>query len=130
MNKVIVFYGSKRDFDSRLEKDEVVSSFTTFMAIIRDYNAKLRPMNTRYQEEVSVKKYIDVLVVRAEEFGSVLDHVIHNFISIITCYNDIDTLYLHNPPHAIVAAIEVQSEAEIEVDKTEYCQIYFTILKR
>lgn len=123
MNKVIVFYGSKRDFDSRLEKDEVVSSFTTFMAIIRDYNAKLRPMNTRYQEEVSVKKNIDVLVVRAEEFGSVLDHVIHNFISIITCYNDIDTLYLHNPPHAIVAAIEAQSEAEIEVDKTEYCQI-------
>ncbi len=62
-------------------KDDVVSSFTTFMAIIRDYNAKLRPMNTRYQEEVSVKKHIDVLVVRAEEFGSVLDHVIHNFIT-------------------------------------------------
>ncbi len=123
MRKVIVFYGSKRDFDNRLEEDGVVGSFTAFMSIIRDYNAKLRPQNSRYQEENEPKKYIETLVVKADEFSSVLDHVIHNFISIITCYNDIDTLYLHNPPHAIVASIEAQGEAEIERDYTHYNEI-------
>lgn len=120
MNSVIVFYGSTKDFEKKLETDGVVGSFTTFMAIIRDYNAKLRPQNGRDQEENGPKRHIDVLVVKADEFSSVLDHVIHNFISIITCYNDIDTLYLHNPPYAIVAAIEAQGEVEIERDYTKY----------
>ncbi len=123
MNKVVVFYGSNRDFDDRLEADGVVGSFTTFMAIIRDYNAKLRPQNSRYQEENEPKKHIDTLVVKADEFSSVLDHVIHNFISIITCYNEIDTLYLHNPPYAIVASIEAQGEVDIERDYTTYQKI-------
>lgn len=123
MNRVIVFYGSNRDFEDRLETDGVVGSFTTFMAIIRDYNAKLRPQNSRYQEENEPRKHIDTLVVKADEFSSVLDHVIHNFVSIITCYNEIDTLYLHNPPYAIVASIKAQGEVEIESDYTIYQKI-------
>jgi len=123
MNKVIAFYGSNRDFEGRLEADNVVGSFTTFMAIIRDYNAKLRPQNSRFPEENEPKRHIETLVVKADEFSSVLDHVIHNFLSIITCYNDIDTLYLHNPPHAIVASIEAQGEVKIEKDYTVYQEI-------
>ena len=123
MNKVIVFYGSNRDFEGRLETDNVIGSFTTFMAIIRDYNAKLRPQNSRFQEENEPKRHIETLVVKADEFSSVLDHVIHNFLSIITCYNDIDTLYLHNPPYAIVASIEAQGEVKIEKNYTVYQEI-------
>ena len=84
IDEVIVFTGSKRDFNSLLqeridtENDEVVS----FMELIQHYNARIHPTESGVKE-IFLKNKIgaNCLVCKADDFGSVLEHTLLNFTS-------------------------------------------------
>ena len=110
VNRVVIFTGSKRDFDAYLEKDiSNTEDITRFMEVIQNYNFRLRPSNTAQGDnEPALGNYIENCVVRAEDYASVLEHVISNFITILTLNHDIGTLYIQNPPKRVIQTLKAE----------------------
>lgn len=122
VNRVVIFTGSKRDFDAYLEKDiSNTEDITRFMEVIQNYNFRLRPSNTAQGDnEPALGNYIENCVVRAEDYASVLEHVISNFITILTLNHDIGTLYIQNPPKRVIQTLKAEFGDAIEFEGTEY----------
>ena len=77
-NKIYIFIGSKKDFESFLdEKIAADEDITYFMDLIKDYNANLRQQHAYLHGIIDVKN----LIVHADDYASVFEHVIQNFIS-------------------------------------------------
>lgn len=125
-NKIYIFIGSKRDFESFLDKkiaegDEV----TYFMDLIKDYNANLRQQHAYLHGTIEVKN----LIVHADDYASVFEHVIQNFISIVTTNHDVDTTFLHNPPKRVIESLQSSYADKIEYEYTKYRNVDRDILK-
>lgn len=124
-NKIIIFYGSKRDFET-LISNEISDGEKTmpFMELIQHYNARLRP-NESGVKETALRQHIqmDNCVVRADDYGSVLEHVLSNFVTIVTLNHDIGTLFLHNPPKRVKDSLCTIYNDEIEYYTTKYVPI-------
>lgn len=126
IDKVIVFTGSKRDFNLLLEEridtdnDEVVS----FMELIQHYNARLHPTESGVKE-IFLKRKIgaNCLVCKSDDFASVLEHTLSNFTNIISLNYDVEKLFIHNPPKKVLE--NLQSEFG---DEIEYCESNYTKL--
>lgn len=102
-DRIIIFYGSKRDYeamvDSEISEDEVT---IPFMDLIQHYNARLRPNESGVRESALSRTIkVDNCIVRADDYGSVLEHVLSNFVTIVTLNHDIGTLFVHNPPRRV-----------------------------
>lgn len=125
VNYVVVFYGSKKDFenilDDRIRDDE---DSIPFMELIQHYNARLRP-NESGVREFALSNKIDVAncIVRAEDYGSVLEHVLSNFVNIVTLNHDIETLYVHNPPKRVIRSLKSFYGDSIEYLYSDYVEI-------
>lgn len=122
VDKVVVFTGSKRDFDLYLEHEiDNIDEITRFMEVIQNYNFRLRPSNSAHGDnEPDLGNYIENCVVRAEDYASVLEHVITNFITILTLNHDIGTLYVQNPPKRVLQILKSEFRDSIIFKKTEY----------
>lgn len=124
-DKVVIFTGSKRDFDAFLdgqigEYEETIP----FMELIQHYNARLRPNESGVGEEaLSTKIRVDNCVVRSDDYGSVLPHVLSNFTSIVTLNHDIGTLYVQNPPRRVIESLRAGYGDEIEYYESEYPEL-------
>lgn len=108
IDNIVIFYGSKKDFDviinERIAEDE---DTIPFMELIQHYNARLRPNESGVRENALSKIIkVDNCIVRAEDYGSVLEHVIANFTNIVTLNHDIGTLFVHNPPKRVRNSLE------------------------
>ena len=86
IDNVIVFIGSKKDFNKLLEEridrenDEVV----TFIELIQHYNARIHPTESGVKEIFLKKKLgANCVVCKADDFGSVLEHTLSNFTQIV-----------------------------------------------
>ena len=109
IDEVIVFTGSKRDFNSLLQEridtgnDEVVS----FMELIQHYNARIHPTESGVKE-IFLKNKIgaNCLVCKADDFGSVLEHTLLNFTNIISLNYDVEKLFVHNPPKKVLENLQ------------------------
>lgn len=124
-NKVVIFTGSKKDFDkflqSRIDEDEET---IPFMELIQHYNARLRPNESGVGEDALFSKIaVDNCVVRADDFGSVLPHVLSNFSNIVTLNHEIGTLYVHNPPRRVLESLKSYYGNEIEYYESQYPEI-------
>lgn len=124
-NKIYIFIGSKKDFEcflySKINPDE---DRTYFMEVIKDYNANLRQQHAYMHGTINVKN----LIVHADDYASVFEHVIQNFISIITTNHDVDTTFLHNPPKRVIDALMVFYSDNIEYQYTKYKDIDKAVL--
>lgn len=124
-DKVVIFTGSKRDFDIFLdsqigEYEETIP----FMELIQHYNARLRPNDSGVGEEaLSTKIRVDNCVVRSDDYGSVLPHVLSNFTTIVTLNHDIGTLYVQNPPRRVIESLRAGYGDEIEYHESEYPEL-------
>ena len=100
IDKVVVFTGSKKDFEIFLEKQIPEDSETIpFMELIQHYNARLRPNESGVRENaLRANIEVDNCVVRADDYGSVMPHVLSNFANIVNLNYDMGTLYIQNPP--------------------------------
>lgn len=124
-DKVIVFTGSKRDFDVFLKSQ--ISEYEEaipFMELIQHYNARLRPNESGVGEEaLSTKIKVENCIVRADDYGSVLPHVLSNFTTIVTLNHDIGTLYVQNPPRRVIESLRAGYGDEIEYHESKYPEL-------
>lgn len=128
---IIIFSGSRKDYerflDDRLQEDEVT---IPFMELIQHYNARLRPNESGVKESALYTNInVDNCVVRADDYGSVLEHVLSNFVNVVTLNHDIGTLYLHNPPRRVRESLLSAYGDEIEYIHSEYPNITREVLK-
>lgn len=124
IDNIVIFNGSKKDFDvlinERIDEDE---DTIPFMELIQHYNARLRPNESGVKESALSKIItVDNCIVRAEDYGSVLEHVIANFSNIVTLNHDIGTLFVHNPPKRVRASLESYDD-NIEYLSSDYVDV-------
>lgn len=129
---IIIFSGSRKDYerflDDRLHEGEVT---IPFMELIQHYNARLRPNESGVKESALYTNInVDNCVVRADDYGSVLEHVLSNFVNVVTLNHDIGTLYLHNPPRRVRESLQSVYGDEIEYVHSEYPNITREVLKK
>lgn len=129
--RIIIFYGSKKDFESMIvaEIDENENTIP-FMELIQHYNARLRPNESGVREGALYRNIeVDNCIVRSDDYGSVLSHVLSNFVTIVTLNHDIGTLYVHNPPRRVKASLQSAYSDTIEYRGSKYPKVNRDILK-
>lgn len=121
-NRIIIFYGSKKDFEKLVSEETSESEITIpFMELIQHYNARLRPNESGVRESALNQNIeVDNCIVRADDYGSVLEHVLSNFVTIVTLNHDIGTLFVHNPPRKVRDSLRSGYGDEIEYRESEY----------
>jgi ATPases with chaperone activity, ATP-binding subunit len=131
INEITIFYGSKKDFEKYLVKEIDPNENTIpFMELIQHYNARLRPNESGVGEDALYENIdVDNCIVRADDYGSVLAHVISNFINIVGLNHDINRLYVHNPPRRVKESIESYSLATINYQNSKYPELSQETLK-
>ena len=124
IKKIVIFNGSKRDF-KKVIKERIPKEDNTipFMDLIQHYNARLRPNESGVGENALSRKIeVDNCIVRAEDYGSVLEHVLSNFVGIIALNHDVGTLYVQNPPKRVRKSLESYLD-NIEYLSSDYMEI-------
>lgn len=124
IKKIVIFNGSKRDFE-KVIKERISKEDNTipFMDLIQHYNARLRPNESGVGENALSRKIeVDNCIVRAEDYGSVLEHVLSNFAGIIALNHDVGTLYVQNPPKRVRKSLESYLD-NIEYLSSDYMEI-------
>lgn len=131
VDRIKAFIGSKRDFENFLKENISDDEETIpFMELIQHYNARLRPNESGVSENALFRKnVVDNCVVRADDYGSVLSHVLANFTTIITLNYDIGTLYIQNPPRRVLDSIISECNGDIEFFYSEYKTLSRSALK-
>ena len=121
-NRIIIFYGSKKDFEILVASEiREFENTIPFMELIQHYNARLRPNESGVREAALSKNIeVDNCIVRADDYGSVLEHVLSNFVTIVTLNHDIGTLFVHNPPRKVKESLETVYSEEIEYRYSDY----------
>ena len=131
INSIVVFYGSSRDFDEILQ-NEVTSleDAITLIEVIQHYNARIRPSEAAVKEsDLARKLTAEVCIVRTDDYGSILDHAIANFVTIITRNYDIGTLYVQNPPKRVFRSLYSAYPERIDIRNSKYITITREVLK-
>ena len=124
INNIVIFNGSRKDFEKLIE-DRIDKNDETipFMDLIQHYNARLRPNESGVRENALSKKIeVDNCIVRAEDYGSVLEHVLSNFVGIITLNHNVGTLYVQNPPKRVKNSLETYFD-DIEYLSSKYMEL-------
>ena len=131
IDRIVVFYGSKKDFESFLsESIHDTENTIPFMELIQHYNARLRPNESGVKESALYRNIdVDNCVVRSDDYGSVLEHVIANFANIVTLNHDVGTLYIQNPPKRVLQSLTSTCPELIEFKGSEYRKVDRTVLK-
>lgn len=131
INNVTVFTGSKKDFDLFLKKNIDDTDITIpFLELIQHYNARLRPNESGVgEDELYDHLSVTNCVVRADDYSSVLEHVLLNFTNVIILNYDIENLYLHNPPRRVLQSIARDPRLNVKFEQTEYKCISIDLLK-
>ncbi len=121
-DRIVIFYGSKKDFEELVSRETNEEQVTIpFMELIQHYNARLRPNESGVRESaLSHNIEVDNCIVRADDYGSVLEHVLSNFVNIVTLNHDIGTLFVHNPPRKVRDSLRSGYGDEIEYFSTQY----------
>lgn len=121
-DRIVIFYGSKKDFEELIARETNEDQVTIpFMELIQHYNARLRPNESGVRESaLSHNIDVDNCVVRADDYGSVLEHVLSNFVNVVTLNHDIGTLFVHNPPRRVRDSLRSTYGDEIEYLVTQY----------
>lgn len=130
-DNIVIYIGSKRGFAEMLEatidKDQET---IPFMELIQHYNARLRPNESGVRESaLNNMIQVDNCVVRADDYASVLEHVLSNFVNIVTLNHNIGTLYLHNPPKRVRDSLASAYGENIQYVAAEYPNITRSVLK-
>lgn len=101
-----------------------------FMELIQHYNARIRPNESGVRESALNRTIkVDNCIVRADDYGSVLEHVLSNFVNVVTLNHDIGTLYIHNPPRRVEDSLFSAYGENIEYRSSEYLKISRDTLK-
>lgn len=130
-NKIVLFKGSGKDFEKLLSKSIGENETSVeFLEAIRTYNKRVRASDYAVPDlDLDEAQHVDNCIVRADDFGSVVGHVISNFANIVTQSYDFDTLYVQNPPRQAEASLRTAFPDSIEVRTSNYKRIRKSSLK-
>ena len=131
IDRIVIFRGSKKDFE-KLLKNEIGSSTgtVTFMELIQYYNKRIRQNDTASGDDwIAGKRNIKNCIVRADDYASVLEHAISNFVNVITLNSDIENLFIHNPPRRVVQSLNSEYSDIMEFKSSKYETINRSKLK-
>ena len=131
IDKIIIFYGSRRDFENVVEQEtESFEEVIPFMELIQHYNARLRPNDSGVGEDGLYHRIeVEACVVRADDYASVLEHVLSNFSNIVNVNHDIEVLLVQNPPKRVRLSLETYYD-NIQYLYSEYPIVNRNMLKR
>lgn len=131
VEKIVIFNGSKKDFEELItQKTDESENTIPFMELMQHYNARLRPSESGVKESaLNFNINVDNCVVKADDYGSVLEHVLPNFANIISLNYNIDTLFVHNPPRKVMESLRSTYEDNIEYLGTDYPELSRVRLK-
>lgn len=125
-NSVVVFFGPRFEFDRIVHEgtqgDKVVASY---LDSIRVYNARIKSSDLTTRDlKLKAPDHVDSCVVHADDFGSVLSHVLPSFASILEETYDIDKLYVQNPPKRAYDSLFAAHDPDaIKVIRYEYGRV-------
>ncbi len=124
--KIYICIGSKKDFEDFIdEKIPTGEEIFYFLELIKDYNANLRQQYAYMHGEIDVKN----LIVHADDYASVYEHVIQNFVAIVTTNHNVDTTFLHNPPQRVIDSLKMKYSDVIEYHLSDYKKLDKAVLK-
>lgn len=131
VDRIIIFYGSRRDFEEIVEQEtEDFEEVIPFMELIQHYNARLRPNESGVGEDGLYHRIdVEACVVRADDYASVLEHVLSNFSNIVSLNHDIELLLIQNPPKRVRASLEAYYD-NIEYKSSKYPVVDREMLKK
>lgn len=124
--KVFIFFGPRKEFDELLKNHISDDEITVgYLDSIRRYNAKVRASDIATREPKDIApEYVDNCIVYADDFGSVLSHVIPSFATILDETFEIGTLFVQNPPkRAYKSLLAFHDEQAVETTFYEYPQL-------
>ena len=91
------------------------------MELIQHYNSRIRPNEAGVKEDqLSKKIQYAFCICRADDYSSVLFHVLSNFVNIVCLNHDLEVLYVHNPPRKVLESLESYYGDDIQVEMSEY----------
>ena len=130
IDRIVIFTGSKKDYDEYLKREIPEEDHRIpFMELIQHYNARIRPSEAGVKEEALYKRIREQnCIVRADDYGSVLPHVLSNFTNIVTLNYDIGTLYIQNPPRRVLESLRTTYN-DIIYEGSQYQEITRDSLK-
>ena len=126
MNKVKIYYGSKKWFDKNRP-----STYRNLTEVVNELDEQKRknimfianmPKNNesdKMVEDITKKPAADILVADEGEYSGVQEHVIMNFANFLGEI-DVNTLILQNPPKQIRNQLEILYPKEKNIIKIEY----------
>lgn len=122
MEKIVLFKGSKKDFQELLSDNYVGEDYTPFMELIRQYNASIRANDISGTDDLGTfdHKEIENVVIYADDFASVTSHVITNFPNIVILGHNIQNLYIQNAPKRVEYSLRVTFDEVIEEKFSDY----------
>lgn len=131
IDKIVIFIGSKKDYEKLLkQRIEDDADTLPFMDLIQQYNARLRPTESGIKERALREKIeVENCIVEADDYGSVLDHVLANFVNIVCMNHDIECLYVQNPPKRVLRSLQVYEATYIETTIEYVCSKYKKLSK-
>lgn len=101
------------------------------MELIQHYNARLRPNESGVRESALTQNIeVDNCIVRTEDYASVLEHVLGNFVNIVTLNHDIGTIYVQNPPKRVLRSLVSVYGDNIEYLGSDYLSLERSLLKK
>lgn len=130
MTKIKVFYGDNEEFQ---KITPIRSHSLTELALKFDEETKQFSVNVPGQSGAQVKKKkksIENLVIRAEEYAGVQEHVLMNFSDFLRHYI-ISCLYIQNPGEQVLRQIRLLYRPElIEIKRQNYNRVSEDIIRK
>lgn len=122
-NWVTIYFGPRSEFD-RIVHEETKDDDTvvSYLDSIRVYNARIKSSDLQTRDlQLNAPDHVDSCVVHADDFGSVLSHVIPSFASILESTYNIDKLYVQNPPKRAFDSLVASHDPEaVKVIRYKY----------
>ena len=93
------------------------------MELIQHYNARLRPNESGVRENAMRAIEVDNCVVSADDYGSVVSHVLSNFANIVNLNYNVGKLYIQNPPRRVLESLKAGLDGDIEYYGSQYPEL-------
>ena len=133
MTKVRTYFGPKKGFEKYLHNNGVdFKNIKSFPLLINESSVQIhRVLNEGESTDLSHETInIETLVIKSEEYASVNEHVITNFMGVMSKYS-FGNIYLHNPPDSMCQTMrQVHNDYKEKayqyksVTKVDICNLY------
>ena len=121
--KAVVFFGPDAAFADLLKRETSDGEKSAdYLESIRIYNAKIRASDLAAPgAKVVTGAKVDNCIVRSNDYGSVLSHVIANFVTVLEDAFDFQTAYVQNPPVRVLnSLVSAYGPEAVDLEYYEY----------